>query len=81
MQPLYGYAPEVLLPTLLLYLNLSHDGVAIPTAPPPLSLASSLSSPAFTTTSSFSSSVLVVVAGVCYVLEYFGTYFGYLPRK
>ncbi len=62
--PRYGYAPEVLAPTLLLYLNLSHDGVAVPTAPPTSSLASSLSSPAVTTTSSFSSSVVVVVASV-----------------
>ncbi len=61
MPPLYGYAPEVLAPTLLLYLNLSHDGVAVPTAPPTSSSASSLSSPADTTTSSSSSSVVVVV--------------------
>ncbi len=64
MPPLYGYAPEVLAPTLLLYLNLLHDGVAIPTAPPTLSSASSLSSPAVTTTSSSSSSIVVVVASV-----------------
>ncbi len=61
MPPLYGYAPEVLAPMLLLYLNLLHDGVAVPTFPPTLSLASSLSSPAVTTTSSSSSSVIVVV--------------------
>ena len=60
MPPRYGYAPEVLAPTLLLYLNLSHDGVAVPTTP----LASSLSSPAVTTTSSSSSSVVVVVTSV-----------------
>jgi hypothetical protein len=60
----YGYAPEVLAPTLMLYLNLSHDGVAVPTTPPTLSLVSSLSSPAVITTSSSSSSVVVVVASV-----------------
>ncbi len=64
MQPLYGYAPEFLVPTLLLYLNLSHDGVAVPTAPPTLSLASSLSFPAVITTSSSSSSVVAVVVSV-----------------
>ena len=37
--PRYGYAPEVLVPTLLLYLNLSRNGAAVPTAPPTSSLA------------------------------------------
>ncbi len=37
--PQYGYAPEVLAPMLLLYLNLSHNGVAVPTPPPTSSLA------------------------------------------
>jgi hypothetical protein len=64
MPPRYGYAPEILAPTLLLYLNLSHDGVAVPTAPPISSAASPLSSPAITPTSSSSSAAVIVVASV-----------------
>jgi hypothetical protein len=64
MPPRYGYAPEVLAPTLLLYLNLLHDGVAVPTTPPTSSLASSLSFPGVTKTSSSSFSVVLAVASV-----------------
>jgi hypothetical protein len=62
--PHNGWISEVLAPTLLLYLNLSHDGVAVSTTSPTSSSASSLSSPAVTTTSSSSSSVAILVARV-----------------